>query len=89
MAGSTAKRLTSLATLTKREARSNLGGDVVNKLANHLDVVTRHDHLCRGVFGALRPAQLESDIGRAHKELWLIILNERSIATTLIFCQNL
>ena len=89
MAGSTAKRLTSLATLTKREARSNLGGDVVNKLANHLDVVTRHDHLVSSVRGTLWPVKTSSDISCTDEELRAVVRHERRVTATLILSQDL
>ena len=84
MAESGCTLLTSLATLTEREARTNLGGDVVDKLANHLNVVTRHDHLVSSVGGTLWPVKTSGDISCTDEELRAVVRHERRVTATLI-----
>lgn len=81
--------LTSLAALTEREARTNLGGDVVNQLANHLDVVTRHNHLVRSVLSTFWPVKTSGHICGTNEELRAVVGHERRVATTFVLRQNL
>lgn len=52
------------ATLTNVEALADLNSVGVGHGANHLDVVTRHDHLARRVLSALGEGQVDGLIGR-------------------------
>jgi hypothetical protein len=81
--------LTGLATLTKGESCSDLGSDIVDKIANHLDVVTRHDHLLSSVGGTFWPVKTSCDIGCAQEELRAIVVHERSVSTTLLLSEDL
>ena len=81
--------LTSLPTLTKGEPRSNLGSSLVDEIADHLDIVSRHDHLLSSVSGTLWPVEADGDIGCAQKELRTIIVHERSVSTALFLCEDL
>ena len=81
--------LTSLATLTESETRTNLGGDVVDKLANHLNVVTRHDHLVSSVRGTLWPVKTSGDISCTDEELRAVVRHERRVTATLILREDL
>ena len=81
--------LTGLSTLTEGESRSDLGGGLVNEIANHLDVVARHDHLLGSVRGALWPVKTNSDIGCAQEELRAIVVHKRSVSATLLLGEDL
>ena len=59
------KVLTGLATLTEGKSRSDLGGGLVDEVANHLDVIARHDHLLGSVSGTLWPVKANGDVGCA------------------------
>ena len=81
--------LTCLATFTKSEPCSNLGGGFVDKVANHLDVVARHNHLLSSVGCTLWPMKSNSDIGGAQEQLRTIIVHERSVSAALLFREDL
>ena len=80
---------TCLATLTKCEPRSNLCSRFVNKLANHLHVVSRHDHFLRSISSTLWPVKGNSDISCAHEKLRAIAFHERSVSATFLFSKDL
>jgi len=81
--------LTSLATLTKGEPRSNLGSSIVDKIANHLDIVTGHDHLLSSLSGTLWPFEGNGNISCAQENLRTIVFHERSVSTTLLLGEDL
>lgn len=83
------KRLTSLATLTKREASADISSAVEEELADHLDVVTGHNHAGLSVLSALGPRELHADVRSAQENLRLVVGSERSVAATLILGENL
>jgi hypothetical protein len=82
-------KLTGLATLTQSEARTNFSGNIVDETAYHLNVVTRHDHLGFSICGARREGQSRCYISSAEEELRTVVLHERRITATFIFCQDL
>lgn len=81
--------LTGLATLTKGESRSDLGSSIVDKIANHLDIVTGHDHLLGSVSGTFWPFEGNGNISCAQEELRTIVFHERSVSTTLLLGEDL
>ena len=87
--GRRSKVLTGLATLTKGEPRSEFGSSLVDEFANHLDVITGHDHFFSSVRSTLWPFEGNSDICCAQEELRAIFFHERSVSTTLLLGQNL
>lgn len=54
----------------------------MNKAADHLDVVAGHDHLFLDVGGSLWPGKVDGDVSGTDEELWTVVLNERSVAST-------
>ena len=81
--------LTGLTTLTKGEPCSDLSSGLVDEIANHLDVVTGHDHLLSSVWSTLWPVEANSDIGRAQEELRAVVVHERCVSTTLLLSEDL
>ena len=81
--------LTGLSTLTKGEPRSDLCGSLVDEIANHLDVVTGHNHLLSSVRGTLWPVKGDSDIGCTQEELGAIVFHERSVSTAFFLGEDL
>ena len=81
--------LTGLSTLTKGEPRSDLGRGLVDKIANHLNVVTRHNHFLSSVGGTLWPMKANGNISCAQEELRAVVIHERSVSTTLLLSENL
>ena len=81
--------LTGLATLTKGKSRSDLGGSLVDEIANHLDVVSGHDHLLGSVRGALWPVKADGNICCTQEELRAIVVHKRSVSTTLLLGEDL
>lgn len=57
--------------------------------ADHLDVVTGHDHLLVGILNTLGPGQGNSDISSAEEALGAVVAHERSVATTFVLGQDL
>lgn len=57
--------------------------------ANHLDVVTRNDHLLCRIGGALGEGQTDSHIRGPQEELWSIALSEGSVSSSFLLGQNL
>jgi len=81
--------LTGLATLAKGEPRSDLSSSLVDEIANHLDVVARHNHLLSSVSSTFWPVKADGDIGCAQEELRTIIVHERGVSAALFLCENL
>lgn len=81
--------LTGLVGLTKGETSSNLEGNVEDEVANHLDVVTGHDHLLNGILSTLGPGKSDGDISSADEALGPVVLHEGSVTTTFLLGQNL
>jgi hypothetical protein len=69
--------------------RTWLHSHIVHESANHLDVVTRNDHLLCCIRGALREGQTDSHIRSPQEELWSIALSEGSVSSSFILGQNL
>jgi hypothetical protein len=57
------------------------------ELADHLDVVTRHDEL-GWVLGALRPCERAGLIGSADEHLRPVVVAETGVATTLLLAED-
>jgi hypothetical protein len=74
------------ATLTDVEALTLLDGDGLVDLADHLDVVTGHDHLA--LLGALGPGKSSGLVGGADEHLRLVVVGETSVAATLLLGQD-
>jgi hypothetical protein len=74
------------ATLTDVEALALLDGDGLVDLADHLDVVTGHDHLA--LLGALGPGKSGGLVGGADEHLGLVVVGETSVAATLLLGQD-
>ena len=55
----------------------------VNQLDSHLDVITRHAHLCTS-----RKVANTCYVCCSEVELRTIVVEERSMTTTLVLCQN-
>ena len=68
---------------------TNLPSNIVVQRANHLNVVTRHDHLFLSVSGTLRPRQPRADISGTEEELRRVVGHERSVTATLVLSENL
>lgn len=73
-------------TLTDVEALTLLNGDGLVDLADHLDVVTGHDHLA--ILGALGPGESSGLIGGADEHLRLVVVGEAGVAATLLLGQD-
>jgi hypothetical protein len=58
-----------LSTLSERESGPDLERGVVGEGADHLDVVSGHDHLLVGALGALRESEVGSDVGGSDEHL--------------------
>lgn len=58
------------------------------KLGQHLDVVTGHDHLVRGVLGSLGESEGDGLIRSAEVDLGTVVLVEASVATTLLLRED-
>lgn len=87
--GGKVETLTCLATFTEGEPCSSLCGGFVDKIANHLDVVTGHNHLLSGFRSTLWPMKGDSDISCAQEKLRAIVFHERSVSATLLFREDL
>ena len=74
------------ATLTDVEALALLDGNRLVDLADHLDVVTGHDHLA--ILGALGPGESGSLVSGTDEQLGLVVVAETSVATTLLLGQD-
>lgn len=74
------------ATLTDVEALTLLKSDGLVNLADHLDVVTGHDHLA--ILGTLRPCEGRSLIGSTDEHLGLVVVGEAGVAATLLLGQD-
>jgi hypothetical protein len=74
------------ATLTDVEALALLDGNGLVDLADHLDVVTRHDHLA--LLGALGPGKSGGLVGGTDEHLRLVVVGEASVAATLLLGQD-
>ena len=59
------------------------------EIADHLDVVTGHDHLLLRTCSALGPRQLRADISSTDEELRRVVRHERSVTATLVLRKNL
>ena len=80
---------TCLPTLTKGEPRSDLCGGFVNKITDHFDIVTRHDHFLSSAIGAVWPVEGYSYVGCAQENLGTIVFHEGSVAATLLLREDL
>jgi hypothetical protein len=74
------------ATLTDVEALALLNGNRLVDLADHLDVVTGHDHLA--ILGALGPGKSGGLVSSTDEQLGLVVVTETSVATTLLLGQD-
>ena len=63
---------------------TNLPSNIVVQSANHLNVVTRHDHLVSSVRGTLWPVKTSGDISCTDEELRAVVRHERRVTATLI-----
>ena len=68
--------------------RTDLTRYVMVQRANHLDVVTGHDHLLLGIGGALRPRQPCANVRSTDEELRRVVGHERSVTDTLVLRQD-
>jgi hypothetical protein len=75
-------------TLTDVEALSLLDGERLVEGADHLDVVTRHDHLGVGILGTFGPVNGGSLIGGTDEDLGTVVSVETSVTTTLLLGQD-
>ena len=82
-------RLTGLVGLTESEAGSDFESNIEDEVANHLDIVTGHDHLLSSIGGTLREGQGDGDISSSDEALGPVVGHERSVATTFFLGQNL
>jgi hypothetical protein len=78
----------SATTLTDVEALSLLNGKGLVERADHLDVVTGHDHLGVGILGALGPVNGGGLISGTDEDLGTVISVETSVTTTLLLGQD-
>ena len=61
----------------------------MDKAADHLDVITRHDHLLVSIGGAVGEVQVDRDVRSADEQLRAVVLHERCVATAFFLCQDL
>jgi len=61
----------------------------MDKGADHLNVISGHDHLLGGILDTLGPGQGNSDISSAEEALGAVVAHERSVATTFVLGQDL
>jgi len=78
----------STTTLTDVEALTLLDGERLVERADHLDVVTRHDHLGVGILGAFGPVDSSGLISSTDEDLGTVVSVETSVTTTLLLGQD-
>lgn len=74
------------ATLADVEALALLNGNGLVDLADHLNVVTGHDHLV--LLGALGPGKSGGLIGGTDEHLGLVVVGETSVTATLLLGED-
>lgn len=74
------------ATLTNVETHTLLDSDGLVDLADHLDVVTGHDHLA--ILGALGPGEGSGLVSSTDEHLGLVVVCEAGVAATLLLGQD-
>ena len=83
------QRRTGLVSLTEGEASSDFESNIEDEVANHLDIVTGHNHLLGSIGGTLRESQGDGDISSSDEALGSVVGHERSVATTFFLGQDL
>lgn len=76
------------ATLTDVDTLASLDSNRVVQSSNHLDVVTRHDHLGVGILGTLGEEQCTGLVGSSDVHLGTVVLQETGVSATLLLGED-
>ena len=83
------KVLACLATLVEGKSCPDLSCNIVDKIANHFNVVVGHDHIFGSASGALWLMKSNSHIGCAWEELRITPIHGRGTSSPLFLSGNL